>query len=592
MAATLDEIAMVLQRYESAGDYVGKPDLVHWIRCRDRRCVPCQPLSRNFQIRDNLLAHCEETRSNEVNRYEHGKWAQILKGVLNVLMVVVHSVAGHESASMEQMEEALKREANRGSFKSLEAFKEKIHSVLRETIAQSSVCDAIISSFDEKFLEIFEREHAMDNDLADDHTCTVCKGKFVHSEGHKKQGRRWVQCENTSCEAWGHASCFLYDENHVTDEPFHCPICLAHGNKPVFQLTSALSLQQTKISKHIEHELEGMDMKCGGNFFCRVLYQRRRTMGTNETLRTAYAAGSYPESITYVSRTIGIFADIDGFSNLLFIFITHEFDDDCEHVPNRRMIYLAYVDSVGYIADMSDQFSSTHLFHTCLNAYAQQAAEIRGMEKLLIWSCAQESKKDERQYIFYCKSRASKNLSDRSLLSWYQSMYEKGVEDGIYFKYEDFAQTYCNAAPTQIAQLSSNKRKRDPKLVQEARINEMPICAGDFWSSQAAAEFKSCQNMDTVHRKLATRFRGTKAQSVFVLFLQQPKKTSTVVSVAIRNDATTGTVDDEELHEFGKDFAETNAGLLKFFQEKGCQFSSKVWLNVSAQKLTRALLQP
>ena len=97
--------------------------------------------------------------------------------------------------------------------------------------------------------------------------------------------------------------------------------------------------------------------------------------------------------------------------------------------------------------------------------------------------------------------------------------------------------------------------------------------------------------MDTVHRRLATRFRGTKAQSVFVLFLQQPKKTNTVASVAVLNDATTGTVNEEELHEFGKDFAETNASLLKFFEEKGCQFSSKVWLNISAQRLTRALLQ-
>ena len=361
---------MVLQRYNNAGDYVGKPDLVHWIQCRDIAACRARPFRATSHSGKTFLRTAQETRSNEVNRYEHGKWAQILEDVLKALMDVVHSVVGQDSASMEKMEAALKNEAKRGSFKSLKAFKEKIHSVLRKTIAQSSVCD-VISSFDEKFLEIFEREHAKDDDVADDHTCTVCKGKFVNSRGHKKQGRKWVQCENTSCKAWGHTSCFLYDENLVAGEPFHCPMCLAHGDKPVFQLTSALSLQQTKISKHIEHELEGMDMQCGGNFFCRVLYQRRRTMGTNETLRAAYAAGSYPESITYVSRTIGIFANINGFSHLLFIFITHEFDDDCEHEPNRRMIYLAYVDSAGYIADMCDQFSSTHLFHACLNAYAR-----------------------------------------------------------------------------------------------------------------------------------------------------------------------------------------------------------------------------
>lgn len=101
----------------------------------------------------------------------------------------------------------------------------------------------------------------------------------------------------------------------------------------------------------------------------------------------------------------------------------YEYGDNCPS-PNRRRVYISYLDSVHYL---QPSFHRTLAYHTILCEYLRYV-RARGFHTAHIWSCP-PSKGDE--YIFYCHPPQQLIPKDEMLRNWYVEALKMAQDKGI-----------------------------------------------------------------------------------------------------------------------------------------------------------------
>ena len=139
-----------------------------------------------------------------------------------------------------------------------------------------------------------------------------------------------------------------------------------------------------------------------------------------------YEKRGFPSEFPVRSKCILLFQTIHGVDVLLFGLYVYEYGHDCPP-PNRRRVYISYIDSVQYF---TPRCYRTITYHAILVEYLRYVKE-RGFHTAHIWSCPPMKGDD---YILYCHPHQQKTPKDEMLCSWYHEMLEKAKNEGVVLK--------------------------------------------------------------------------------------------------------------------------------------------------------------
>ena len=269
----------------------------------------------------------------------------------------------------------------------------------------------------------------------------------------------WVQCDY--CEDWYHQLCVLFNgrRNEGDEAPFTCPNCiLSQLDKNERQVTAerpssqqpASSLPKTKMSTFLEERLASKlsaerverakqlgvpieNVPTAENLTIRVVSQTLKQMDTKPHYYAHFKEQGIPAHFTYRSRVILLFQKLEATDVCLMAIYVQEYDDECPE-PNRRRIYLSYLDSVKYfrpdnvtVATGENCALRTYVYHNILIAYLDYVKQ-RGFTSCFIWACPPFQGDD---YILYCHPKVQKTPKADKLREWYLKMLRSAQKDGI-----------------------------------------------------------------------------------------------------------------------------------------------------------------
>ena len=140
-------------------------------------------------------------------------------------------------------------------------------------------------------------------------------------------------------------------------------------------------------------------------------------------MKARYSKTNYPSEFPVTSKCILLFQKIHGVDVLLFSIYVYEYGDECPE-PNRRRVYISYLDSVRYLTPA--QYRTT-IYQSVLIEYLR-FVKMRGFHTAHIWSCP-PAKGDE--YIFYCHPVNQLTPRNDMLCAWYNNTLQKAKADGI-----------------------------------------------------------------------------------------------------------------------------------------------------------------
>lgn len=147
-----------------------------------------------------------------------------------------------------------------------------------------------------------------------------------------------------------------------------------------------------------------------------------------------YSKAGCPSDFPSHTKCIGLFQKIDGIDVLLFAMYVYEYGHDCP-APNRRRVYISYLDSVQYFQPRNFR---TIAYQSVITEYLQFAKK-RGFHTAHIWSCP-PTPGDE--YVFYCHPPSQKVPQEEKLRGWYVDLLERAKEDGIVVETTNFYDEY------------------------------------------------------------------------------------------------------------------------------------------------------
>ena len=131
----------------------------------------------------------------------------------------------------------------------------------------------------------------------------------------------------------------------------------------------------------------------------------------------------YPTEFPCRSKCIMLFQRTHGIDVIILAMFVYEYGDRCPE-PNRRRVYISYLDSVNYFTPRRFR---TDIYHELLKAYLDFVRR-RGFIAAHIWACPPLKGDD---YILYCHPPDQKVPKDERLRKWYMSMLQDAEKEGI-----------------------------------------------------------------------------------------------------------------------------------------------------------------
>ena len=238
----------------------------------------------------------------------------------------------------------------------------------------------------------------------------------------------WVGCDN--CRKWQHVVCALHNikRNDGLYIAHYCPHCMVgHMNargkdRPIAKARKgAAELQTTRLSEHLQARLRAMLDKRQQEIFgddldaavpgpgaakapsaegaagaagalslqtslvpellVRMVSHQEKTLFVGSEFLQRYGAAGYPSQLTFRSKALTLWQNLDGADVLLYAIYVQEFGDDCGE-PNRRTAYLSYLDSVKYL---EPPLLRTDVYKEVLLAYLEDL-KARGFNQITLWS--------------------------------------------------------------------------------------------------------------------------------------------------------------------------------------------------------------
>ncbi|KAK2080334.1 hypothetical protein QBZ16_000187 [Prototheca wickerhamii] len=182
----------------------------------------------------------------------------------------------------------------------------------------------------------------------------------------------WVQCD--LCERWVHQVCGLFNKGRNEEQrDYHCPQCLLLGlqrgeravprERPQAMLAAA-DLPRCDLSDAIEARLrrtlgeerapraaaQGVDpaqLPAAEGLTVRVVNNVVKKNEVRQRFLDAFRHEGCPEAFSYRQKVVLLFQTVDGVDLCLYCLYVQEYGDDAPE-PNRKTIYLSYLDSVKY----------------------------------------------------------------------------------------------------------------------------------------------------------------------------------------------------------------------------------------------------
>jgi len=328
----------------------------------------------------------------------------------------------------------------------------------------------------------------------------IRKEQLLKKKNDEVHEESWVQCDR--CERWVHQICALFNTRQNKDQrsEYLCPKCTIDDRKKNGKIEGTSStpmaedLQRTKLSEYLEdHVREKVDehveteakkkskssgisleearkyTRMGGAITIRQVTSMDKKLEVRERMKRRYAYKKYPEEFSYRCKCIVVFQDLDGVDVILFGLYVYEHDDK-NPSPNRRCVYVSYLDSVHY---MRPRRMRTFIYHEILISYLDYVRS-RGYATAHIWACPPLKGDD---YILYAKPDDQKTPKDERLRQWYIDMLVDCQKQGIVGKL------------TNMYDLYFANRENDATVV--------PYMDGDYFPAEAENIIKNIEEGKT-----------------------------------------------------------------------------------------------
>ena len=285
------------------------------------------------------------------------------------------------------------------------------------------------------------------------------KNSLIKKKNDDDLEEPWVQCD--FCNNWYHQICVMFNGRKNTDGEAHftCPTCiLSQIEKQERKITTerpnsmqpAKTLTKTVLSDFLEKRV--MDklaeervarakhlgipvetVPTAEDLTIRVVSQTDKKCDTKTRFLEAFKKDGFPEEFLYKNRVILLFQKIEGVDVCLMAIYVQEYGEDCPN-PNKRRIYLSYLDSVKYfrpegiVASIGEPMAlRTFVYHQILIGYLDYAKQ-RGFTSCFIWACPPFQGDD---YILYCHPKVQKVPKSDKLREWYMKMLRGAAKEDI-----------------------------------------------------------------------------------------------------------------------------------------------------------------
>lgn len=199
--------------------------------------------------------------------------------------------------------------------------------------------------------------------------------------------------------------------------------------------------------------------------------KRQRTESTKKRQNVgASASGSsdQPLHLTYRSRCICVFQELDGVDVLIFTLYVQEYGPDSLD-PNAGRVYVSYLDSVNYFQPKKLRT----LMHQQVMLGFLEDCKNRGFHTAHIWSCPPLKGDD---YIFFCKPENQKIPKSARLRQWYQKLLQQAKKDGLVYNVSNLYAEY---------------------YMKKKGAHELPYFEGDYWPRLAEDLIKQLEEKTT-----------------------------------------------------------------------------------------------
>lgn len=172
--------------------------------------------------------------------------------------------------------------------------------------------------------------------------------------------------------------------------------------------------------------------------------------------------------LTYRSRCICVFQELDGVDVLIFTLYVQEYGPDSLD-PNAGRVYVSYLDSVNYfqpkkLRTLMHQHVMLGFLEDCKN---------RGFHTCHIWSCPPLKGDD---YIFFCKPENQKIPKSARLRQWYQKLLQEAKKEGLVINISNLYAEY---------------------YLKKKAAHELPYFEGDYWPRLAEDLIKQLEEKGT-----------------------------------------------------------------------------------------------
>mmetsp|Transcript_27183 Transcript_27183/g.57354 ORF Transcript_27183/g.57354 Transcript_27183/m.57354 type:complete len:699 (+) Transcript_27183:4052-6148(+) len=269
------------------------------------------------------------------------------------------------------------------------------------------------------------------------------KSQLLKLKNDSTPEEAWVQCDQ--CHDWNHQICALFNgSQNSKSSSFTCPKChiknQSKGRQALSIVKGASDLPHCNMSRSIEeglaktlskaYEKVAEDRSCtvsqvekAEGLCVRVVSSLEKKHKVREEMLARYSKKGYPSEFKVTTKCIVLFQKIHGVDVLLFGMYVYEYGDECMG-PNRRRVYISYLDSVRYLEPASYR---TLTYQSVITEYLRYV-KMRGFHTAHIWSCP-PTKGDE--YIFHCHPNHQLTPNDDLLCAWYVEMLMKAKDEGI-----------------------------------------------------------------------------------------------------------------------------------------------------------------
>lgn len=266
----------------------------------------------------------------------------------------------------------------------------------------------------------------------------------------------WVTC--VECTSRVYKVCALFTGGD--DEKYTCPNCvLKRGDTVGFPVSKqtpikgAADIAKCALSDSIEDGIQRAlekaykdkaeetkvaieDVQEAAGICVRVLSNQEKKFPVGEEMLKWYGGDDCPAEYSVRTKCIGLFQKIHGVDTLLFAMYVQEYDHN-NPAPNRRRVFISYVDSVQYF---EPKCYRTTVYQTVINEYLR-FVKARGFHTAHIWSCP-PTPGDE--YIFFVHPEDQTIPTDKILRTWFGKAMDKANNEGIVVGTSNLYDEYFN----------------------------------------------------------------------------------------------------------------------------------------------------